>query len=45
VFLVSLGYDIIWLNDITDKTLIFMFASMNTLIFALLADMIDKRSS
>ncbi|MCI5220053.1 MAG: glycosyltransferase family 2 protein [Candidatus Electrothrix sp. LOE2] len=44
VFLASLTYDIFWLDDITDKTLIFMFASMNTLIFALLADMIDKRS-
>ena len=43
-FLLSASYDVIWLNDITDKTLMLLFSTMNTTFFALLADMIEKRS-
>ncbi len=42
-FLVSLSYDVFVLSNITDKTLILLMFSMNTTMFALLADMIDKR--
>jgi glycosyltransferase involved in cell wall biosynthesis len=43
-FLVSLGYDVFVLGDLTDKTLLVLFFAMNTALFGLLADMIDKRS-
>ena len=43
-FLTSLGYDIFVLGNITEKTLILLTCSMNVAIFALLADMIDKRT-
>jgi len=43
-FLGTLSYDIFVLRDITDKTLILLMFSMNTTLFALLADMIDKRN-
>ena len=43
-FLLSAAYDVIWLNDITDKTLMLLLSTMNTTFFALLADMIEKRS-
>ncbi|MGA1794519.1 MAG: glycosyltransferase family 2 protein [bacterium] len=43
-FLGSLSYDIILLNNLTDKTLILLMFTLNTALFALLADMIDKRS-
>lgn len=43
-FLASLGYDILVLGNITEKTLILLTSSMNVAIFALLADMIDKRT-
>ncbi|MCU0303905.1 MAG: glycosyltransferase family 2 protein [Thermoanaerobaculales bacterium] len=43
-FLVSLGYDVLVLDDLTDKTLMLLLFVMNTVLFALLADMIDKRS-
>jgi len=43
-FAVSLGYDVFVLRDLTEKTLLLLLFAMNTLLFALLADMIDKRS-
>ncbi len=43
-FVASLGMDLLVRDDLTEATLIlFMFAA-NTFLFALLADMIDKRS-
>ena len=44
LFIISGSYDVIRLQDITDKTVILGFASLNILMFALLADMIDKRA-
>lgn len=44
-FLVSLAYDVAVLRNITDKTILFLLFGMNTGMFALLADMIDKRTS
>jgi glycosyltransferase involved in cell wall biosynthesis len=44
-FLVSLSYDIFILQDLTDKTLILLITGTQISIFALLADMIDKRTS
>ena len=41
--LVSLLYDV-WLGNLTDKTVILAMFTLNTGVFALLADMIDKRS-
>ncbi len=43
-FLISLGYDIFVLDNLTDKTVILLMFAMNVAIFGLLADMIDKRS-
>ncbi len=43
-FSVSIGYDVLVLEDLTEKSLILLMFAMNTAIFALLADMIDKRS-
>jgi len=43
-FLASLGYDILVLENLTDKTVILLLFTMNTALFGLLADMIDKRS-
>lgn len=40
----SLFYDVWFLGNLTDKTVMLFVASMNLVIFALLADMIDKRS-
>jgi glycosyltransferase involved in cell wall biosynthesis len=40
----SLTYDVIVLGNITDKTILFLLFAMNTGMFALLADMIDKRT-
>lgn len=42
--LVSLAYDVWWLSNLTDKTVLLFLFTMNTGMFALLADMIDKRS-
>lgn len=42
-FLASLAYDVFWLENITDKTLALLLGAGNTAMFALLADMIDKR--
>ena len=44
-FLVSLAYDVFWLHNLTDKTVTLMMFSLNTTFFALLADMIDKRTT
>lgn len=44
MFSVSIGYDVLVLEDLTEKSLILLMFAMNTAIFALLADMIDKRS-
>lgn len=43
-FMASLGYDVFVLRDLTEKTLLLLLFAMNTILFALLADMIDKRS-
>lgn len=41
--LASLTYDVFILGNITDKTALFFLFSINIAMFALLADMIDKR--
>jgi len=43
ITLVALGYDIWVLQNLTDKSILLMLATLNTAMFALLADMIDKR--
>jgi len=43
-FLVSLAIDIFYRRNLTDTTILFVLFGMNTVMFALLADMIDKRS-
>jgi glycosyltransferase involved in cell wall biosynthesis len=43
-FLISLAYDLLALRNLTDKTVILLLFTMNTGLFGLLADMIDKRS-
>jgi len=43
-FVASLGYDVVVLRNLTDKTVILLLFGMNTTLFGLLADMIDKRS-
>jgi glycosyltransferase involved in cell wall biosynthesis len=40
----SLGYDVFVERNLTDKTTLLFLFVMNTFLFALLADMIDKRS-
>jgi glycosyltransferase involved in cell wall biosynthesis len=45
LFIISGLHDIFILENITDKTILFAFSTINILMFALLADMIDKRSS
>jgi glycosyltransferase involved in cell wall biosynthesis len=44
-FFSSLLYDIVVLRNLTDKTILLLLFSMNTGLFALLADMIDKRTN
>jgi glycosyltransferase involved in cell wall biosynthesis len=44
-FCASLYYDVVILRNLTDKSILLFMFTMNTTIFALLADMIDKRSS
>ena len=44
-FFGSFFYDLFILKDLTEKTLILLMFTLNTALFALLADMIDKRSS
>ncbi len=45
LFAASLFYDLFVIQNLTDKTIIMMLSTMNTAMFALLADMIDKRST
>ena len=45
LFILSGLHDVFILKNITDKTILFAFSTINVLMFALLADMIDKRSS
>ena len=40
----SLVYDIYYINDLTEKSLLLLTSFLNISIFAVLADMIDKRS-
>jgi len=42
--LVSLVYDVVYLGNLTDKTVLLFLFALNAGMFALLADMIDKRS-
>lgn len=44
-FLASFAYDLIVLRNLTDKSVLLLLFASNTGIFALLADMIDKRCS
>jgi glycosyltransferase involved in cell wall biosynthesis len=43
LFAGSLSYDVFVLQNLTDKTILLLLFAMNTLLFGLLADMIDKR--
>ncbi len=43
--LASMAYDIFFANNLSEKSLILAMACINVVMFALLADMIDKRSS
>ena len=43
-FLGSLGYDVFVLGNLTDKTILLFLFAVNTVLFGMLADMIDKRS-
>lgn len=45
LFVISAFYDVLALNNLTDKTILLGFAGLNVSMFALLADMIDKRSN
>lgn len=42
-FLISAAYDTLYLSNLTDKTVLLLLFALNTGMFALLADMIDKR--
>ena len=44
-FIASASYDVVVLRNLTDKTVILLLFSMNTAMFAAIADMIDKRTS
>ena len=44
MLIVSLVYDIVHLGNLTDKTVLLFLFALNSGMFALLADMIDKRS-
>lgn len=44
-FVISLLYDVFVLKDLTETTMLFLLFAMNTGMFALLADMIDKRTN
>ena len=43
-FLTSLSYDILILEDITDKSVLLLLFTLNTIFFALIADMIHRTS-
>ena len=42
LFLFSIGYDVVYLRDITDKSVLLLLFTLNTIFYALLADMIHK---
>jgi glycosyltransferase involved in cell wall biosynthesis len=42
--LASVGYDVFVLRDLTEKSLVLLMSTFNVAMFAMLADMIDKRS-
>jgi glycosyltransferase involved in cell wall biosynthesis len=44
LFVSSAAYDIFVLGNLTDKTILLAVSSLNVFIFAMLADMIDKRT-
>jgi glycosyltransferase involved in cell wall biosynthesis len=44
-FMASVSYDVVILHNLTDKSLILLVTATQTAMFALLADMIDKRSN
>lgn len=44
LFAGSLGYDVFVLQNLTDKTILLFLFTVNTILFGMLADMIDKRS-
>lgn len=44
LFTVSILYDMIVLGNLTDKSILILVFTLNTVLFALLADMIDKRT-
>lgn len=44
-FMASLGYDLFVRHDLRESTLLLMILFLNSTMFALLADMIDKRSA
>jgi glycosyltransferase involved in cell wall biosynthesis len=44
-FAISASYDLFVLRDMTEKTLILLMFTLNTAFFALLADMLDKRTA
>ena len=43
LFTISLVYDVFILRDLTEKTLIFLFGSVQLLAIGVLADMMSKR--
>lgn len=43
-FMLSIGYDVVILRDLTEKTLLLMILFITSTMFALLADTIDRRS-
>lgn len=43
MFICSLIYDVVYLSNLTDKTVLLIMFTLNTGLFALIADMIDKR--
>lgn len=45
LMVVSLGYDVLWLVDLTERSMLCVLAVINTGLFILIADLIDKRSS
>ena len=45
LFAISLGFDVFYLRNLTDKTVLLLVAFTNTIMFALLADMIHRRNA
>ena len=44
LFAISIGYDVFVIKNLTDKSVLLLMFTMNTALFGLLADMIEKRS-